>query len=587
MIRARRIALAASSLVACTDVQLREGDIGEDTIAVSGQFCTPPPTNSVHEIDVLFLVDSSPSLQWNDPNGLIPTALDQVTRAELASGAQNVDVKFGVIRFGLQQSVEEDVDYPSDYPNGVLPNPAPLFTSDDNELQNIWTRMEAPVCQQTTPPLIPANCNPMKYLDGTNYVLGLTLAQQYIQADIAAHPTNIATSQYIIEFVTDGMPQALSNNPSQTVQDIISLVQGLQTAYDVRTDVILVDGLSVVVPPAFQGLLPNMAVAGAGQYLQLDTPADLQTAFNTALSQDTDRLVEYELANYFVYNRNLILTRYPAPPPSNALSSAGPPVSGAPVLPYVDSDGDGLIDQLEIDNGLNPQAFDSSGDGLSDWFKFNLAGQFDPLAKNVWDRSGTNAQDSDGDGFLDFEETHLGTDPLKADMDRDGVPDDIELLVGTNPGIPDVEGDLDRDGVPNGAETNQHTDPVAEEDGGVRAAYEYVSAPAAAPDTYSNGVRCYSFNVQNIHLAPTLSNTDRQGNPRPAGMNQIEVVVVAKPVADPNNPALAGTNIDLIPNQHLRARPWVIYEGKGKRDPEAMEINVQPSDFSPISGYGR
>jgi hypothetical protein len=63
---------------------------------------------------------------------------------------------------------------------------------------------------------------------------------------------------------------------------------------------------------------------------------------------------------------------------------------------------------------------DSDGDGLSD----NVEGQLgtDPAST-----------DSDADGLEDGAEAGLGTDPLAADSDGDGYPDGVEASAGSNP----------------------------------------------------------------------------------------------------------------------------------------------------------
>ncbi|MBT9100280.1 Ig-like domain-containing protein [Methylovulum psychrotolerans] len=94
-----------------------------------------------------------------------------------------------------------------------------------------------------------------------------------------------------------------------------------------------------------------------------------------------------------------------------------------------DSDNDGLPDDFEVANGLNPNdpldaQEDTDSDGLTNLQEYKL---------------GTNIRnaDSDGDGISDGAEVSGSdgyvTDPLKADTDGDGVNDRDEILAGYNP----------------------------------------------------------------------------------------------------------------------------------------------------------
>ncbi len=65
--------------------------------------------------------------------------------------------------------------------------------------------------------------------------------------------------------------------------------------------------------------------------------------------------------------------------------------------------------------------------------------------------------DTDADGLTDSEEKGLGTDPLKPDSDGDGLLDGLEVLtIGTNPLSADTDGDTIADGL----EVNLLLDPV-------------------------------------------------------------------------------------------------------------------------------
>ncbi len=108
-----------------------------------------------------------------------------------------------------------------------------------------------------------------------------------------------------------------------------------------------------------------------------------------------------------------------------------------------DSDGDGLPDWWESQNGLDPDnaheygdeeidAYnDFDGDGLSNYFEF-LAGT-DPWDTTT-DSEKTDAYaDSDGDGLSNADEAKIGTSPASIDTDDDGIPDMVEIDSGYSP----------------------------------------------------------------------------------------------------------------------------------------------------------
>ena len=83
----------------------------------------------------------------------------------------------------------------------------------------------------------------------------------------------------------------------------------------------------------------------------------------------------------------------------------------------VDSDEDGLIDDVETGTGVFIDASDTGSD--------------------------PNNPDSDADGVLDGIEIALGIDPNNADSDDDGVPDGAEVAAGTDPGVSQFPCDVD------------------------------------------------------------------------------------------------------------------------------------------------
>lgn len=129
-----------------------------------------------------------------------------------------------------------------------------------------------------------------------------------------------------------------------------------------------------------------------------------------------------------------------------------------------DTDGDGLSDFWEIDNGLDPNDEgsidpangangDPDGDGLTNEFEYWYGGNphltdTDSDGLNDYDEVFVHStspanSDSDGDSLSDFSEIHThGTNPTLWDTDEDTLSDGDEILVHfTNPIEVDTDGD--------------------------------------------------------------------------------------------------------------------------------------------------
>ena len=95
----------------------------------------------------------------------------------------------------------------------------------------------------------------------------------------------------------------------------------------------------------------------------------------------------------------------------------------------VDSDGDGIPDQWEIDNGLNPNDpsdanKDPDKDGLTNLEEYDVQ-------KTYGKGTNPNSKDTDGDGFSDKEELDKGTNPLDPeDFPKSSFGKTILIIVG-------------------------------------------------------------------------------------------------------------------------------------------------------------
>ncbi len=109
---------------------------------------------------------------------------------------------------------------------------------------------------------------------------------------------------------------------------------------------------------------------------------------------------------------------------------------------YLDTDEDGLPDELEELIGSDKILSDTDGDGLDDYYEFLQLGT--SLTEPDTDENGISdaEEDFDGDGLNNAQEYMYGTLPWESDTDQDGLSDGDEVLVyGTDPLKPDTDGD--------------------------------------------------------------------------------------------------------------------------------------------------
>jgi gliding motility-associated-like protein len=175
--------------------------------------------------------------------------------------------------------------------------------------------------------------------------------------------------------------------------------------------------------------------------------------------------------------------------PTDGCSYVSSSVSLSPSIAWeaLDCDADGLTNGEEKDLGTNPKNKDTDGDGVLDGTEVtdstNPLNPCDYITASITEERTSqwlNA-DCDKDGLTNGEEIDLGTDPFDADTDGDGVLDGTEVTDGTNPldvcdyvsaHITQVQkeawlnADCDNDGLTNEKEKDLGTDPFnADTDG--------------------------------------------------------------------------------------------------------------------------
>ncbi len=204
------------------------------------------------------------------------------------------------------------------------------------------------------------------------------------------------------------------------------------------------------------------------------------------------------------------------------------PLDPSDDFPPADTDGDGLIDDQELDLGTDPTDQDSDDDGLSDYQEY-FVGDTDPtefdsdgdglgdgqeqgrttggedtdpgVFKADSDPSTTTDSgnaDSDGDGLSDGAEdanqngaVDNETDPNNADTDGGSIDDGTEVGRGSDPLDPADDLDQDQDGLNDGEESELGTDPTN-------------------PDTDADGLTD-GQEVKETNTNPTAPDTDGDG----------------------------------------------------------------------------
>ena len=523
--------LAAAAAAACTDAGLQPiveeaaPTAQDDRLEIVGEVCSDPSEDVAFPVKILFVIDTSGTMQQTDPNHRRATAVEDV----VARYRNNPGVEIGIISF--RESV--------------------------NDLTDGFTHDRAALARAA---------EDLRVADSvTDYQGALGMAYQVLLDDIrSAGQAERSRSKYVVVFLSDGNPQpkchrsrpcatdadcdrgtscgsgecsdpflvcevtrddwadiqvpealypaleagADYNQPYQ-LTNLVDDVRALQARwgvgdirlhtgflFDPNTSQAWLDAFALD-PVAGEELLREMALHGAGRFMNFASgdEIDFLQVDYTAIRRD------FVLRSLFANNASVL--------PFVASGAGAADSTAGDTAALVDSDGDGLSDAAERALGTDPRVPDSDGDGFSDLLEVRAGARgFDPLdaARPSEACEEEGRRDRDGDGLNACEERFLGTAPDRFDSDRDGLPDGLEWVAGADPlaAVPDA--DLDGDGVRDAEEVRAHTDPARPESSDER------RAAAVQPRIEPLGIEgagrhCYAFSLRNVRLAQTLEGT--------------------------------------------------------------------------------
>ncbi|RME23180.1 MAG: VWA domain-containing protein, partial [Deltaproteobacteria bacterium] len=459
--------LLALVFSACTDADVFEtpglgAGAHDDKLKIEGSFCTEHPDELLFPVKIMFIIDCSQSMLVTDPQpspnefpGRVRAIWDVIQQFRTDPG-----VSFAIIRFEAAANVATQADTNGD---GV----ADTFGF-VNDLAALLRALNS---------LVNAGGN-------TSYQAALGLAEATLAMDMSTTSVDErARTKYVIIFLSDGLPYPQnydddSNTPASILRALRELMN-LPKRFDVSDFTFHTAYLSAGTPPQVaqqaEALLKSMADIGGGTYRNFENGEEIN--FLDIDYTSIKRAYNLKDGAFVAFNMNA------HPGWSHELS--------------VDTDGDGLIDKLEIEIGTSIGERDTDGDGFNDMLEYNLRDSgFDPLDPDDADCAlALDRLDRDGDGLLDCEERFIGTNPELFDTDADGIPDPIEIRGGTNPVWNDTATDLDFDGSRNGSELAWHTNPV-ENDAARFSKLAYRYDLERVPGVFESRT-CYDFAVDN------------------------------------------------------------------------------------------
>jgi hypothetical protein len=425
---------ATGAVSSCSDASLYgkgAGNPADDRLALTGKVCTDDPKDRGFPMRVIFLVETAagPMFATYDPDNIRLQAL----RDALTLHGGNDAFSFAIIGFdsrARQLAPEEG-----------------YFSRNPGELENAVEMLSMPQ------PCVSEICR--------DYASGLKLTRSLIEGDMAElTPGERSRTQYNVVLMASALPDPL--NCSHDCCDCTD------ENCDCDTCNLSVDCTRDLLREAIEELRENIEEQGAASFnlnvLYLAAEGDGQV--DTEIMMEEAAFAGFGRYEKFVSADTITLDRLGLSRKTSLFQIKSLMVTNANTIPnaetpIIDSDGDGIGDDEETRNKLDPLKRDTDGDGIGDFVERLVS--FNPRKKEdeipVCINLEPPYKDLDADRLNDCEELLLGTEPTLPDTDGDGVMDWIEVKLGTDYLLSDTLEDADGDGAGNWDECRQHSDP--------------------------------------------------------------------------------------------------------------------------------